>query len=451
LEIEILLEQKQVLGIVDGTEEAPDAKDGTEFKAWKKQHGIARSTILLAMERSLQQQYGVQKDAKALWDQLKEDYKSQVKLNVWALRDEMSAVKLSNCENVQEYASKIQGHVNDFNLCADSSTGSGTMPKSEHSYYLMQGVPKDDDWRFFTKLMYDKIDTLADKPEEIVTKMKAHKAQLQKDDDSEVAAMFSKLRTKSEKRNSKQTRKSLKTRGSGSESDGSSSESEKHRHRNWKDTQECYRCHKVGHIARYCPSTAPMESVAPMESAAQTETAAAAAAATTTTSIENYWMTVTNRESPSKESWYLDCATTSHICGDRRKFDRYTEYTKREEQEIRDFAGRIAGKAIGYGDVRLRLRLPGYRRNHEVVVRNVLHIEGAHNSLSQSRLMDRGLRIVPVNGYGIKIYDKSPAEDTARGQARGRGRGNLVGVARQIGGLFRLDVKVAGKRYRARG
>jgi len=84
LEIEILLEQKQVLSIVDGTEEAPDAKDGTEFKAWKKQHGIAQSTILLAMERSLQQQYGVQKDAKVLWDQLEEDYKSKVKLNVWA-------------------------------------------------------------------------------------------------------------------------------------------------------------------------------------------------------------------------------------------------------------------------------------------------------------------------------------------------------------------------------
>jgi len=141
LEIEILLEQKQVLGVVDGTEEAPDAKDRTEFEAWNKQHGIARSTILLAMERSLQQPYGVQNDAKVLLNQLKEDYKSKVKLNVWALRDEMSAVKLSNCENVPEYASKIQGHVNDCNLCADRSTGSGTMPKSEHSYHLMQGIP----------------------------------------------------------------------------------------------------------------------------------------------------------------------------------------------------------------------------------------------------------------------------------------------------------------------
>ena len=342
LEIEILLEQKQVLGIVDGTEEAPDSKDRTEFKARKKQHGIARSTILLAIERSLQQQYGVQKDTKALWDQLKEDYKSKVKLNVWALQDEMSAVKFRDSKNVQEYASKIQGHVNDFNLCADSSTGSGTMPKSEHCCYLMQGIPKDNDWRFFTQLMYDKIDTLADKPEEIVTKMKAHEARLQKDDNPEMATMFSKLWTKHEKRNSKHSRKSQKSRGSGSESDGGSSENEKHASRR-RDTQECYRCHKKGHIARYSASTAPMES------AAQTETAAAAAAATMTTSIENYSMTVTNGKSPSKESWNLNCATTSHICGDRQRFERYTEYTNREEREIRDCACRKAGKAIGHG------------------------------------------------------------------------------------------------------
>jgi hypothetical protein len=122
LEIEILLEQKKVLGAVDDTEEAPDAKDGTEFKAWKKQLGIARSTILLAMERSLQQQYGVQKDTTAMWDPLKEDYKSKVKLNIWAVRDEMSVVRLSDCENVQEYALKIQSNVNDFNLCANTDT-----------------------------------------------------------------------------------------------------------------------------------------------------------------------------------------------------------------------------------------------------------------------------------------------------------------------------------------
>jgi hypothetical protein len=51
--------------------------------------------------------------------------------------------------------------------------------------------------------------------------------------------------------------------------------------------------------------------------------------------------------------------------------------------------------------------------------------------------MDRGLRILPVNGYGIKIYDN-------------RGQGSLVAVAPQVGGLFRFDVDVARKGRRSR-
>ena len=118
-------------------------------------------------------------------------------------------------------------------------------------------------------------------------------------------------------------------------------------------------------MARYCPSTVQVEMAA--------ETESAAAAATMTTFIENYWMTVTSR-SPEKEPWYLSCAATSHICGYQRKFEQYTEYTTKEERMISDFAGRVAGKAIGHGDVRLRLQLPE-GRYHEVVVRNVLHVK----------------------------------------------------------------------------
>jgi len=167
-----------------------------------------------------------------------------------------------------------------------------------------------------------------------------------------------------------------------------------------------------------------------------------------TETIENYWVKDTGgNTTPSKESWYLDCASTSHICGDRRKFAGYTGFTKKDEREIHDFAGKVAGKAIGHGDVRLRLRLPGSRthgghRVHEVVVRDVLHVAGAHNSLSQSRLMDRGLQIVPGNGYGFKIYDNA---NTGRG-----GQGSLVDVAPQVEGLFRFDVDARGKGCRSR-
>jgi len=182
--------------------------------------------------------------------------------------------------------------------------------------------------------MYDNIDTLANKPEEIVTKMEADEARYPQEDDSEMAAMFLKLRMKWEKWNSKHSQQSRKFRDSGSEnessnSDGSSLESEKHCRRH---TQKCYRCHKVGHIARYCPSTTVVESAAPIETAVAT-----------TTSIENYLMTVT-ATSPEKEGWFLDCATTSHVCRDRRKFERYKEYTKSDGQEIHNFGGKHSGQ-----------------------------------------------------------------------------------------------------------
>jgi hypothetical protein len=120
----------------------------------------------------------------------------------------MSAAKSRDCENVQEYASRIQGYVNNFNLCADSDSstgGGGTMPKSEHTYYLMNGVPKDDDWRLFSQLIYDKIDTVADKPEEIVRMMKAQQSRHQHAVDLESIQLLAlaKTRTKSEQQSSK--------------------------------------------------------------------------------------------------------------------------------------------------------------------------------------------------------------------------------------------------------
>jgi viroplasmin and RNaseH domain-containing protein len=140
----------------------------------------------------------------------------------------MSAVTLRDCENIEEYSSKIQSYVNDFNLCADTnslSTGGGRMPKSEHSYYLMKGVPKDDDWKLFTQVM--------------VKKMKAHEARHQQEVDLESIELLALAKTqrKSEKWNSQQTWKSQKSCESGSESESSNSEDEKmHRRTNWRDT-----------------------------------------------------------------------------------------------------------------------------------------------------------------------------------------------------------------------
>jgi hypothetical protein len=87
------------------------------------------------------------------------------------------------------------------------------MTKSEHSYYLMKGEPKDNDSRVFTPAMYDKINTLADKPIEIVMTMKAQEAQHQQEVDLEIIKLLAlgKTQRQSEKWNSQMTRQSRKS------------------------------------------------------------------------------------------------------------------------------------------------------------------------------------------------------------------------------------------------
>lgn len=111
LEIKILLEWKQLRGSVNCTKESPDATDGTEFKSWNKQHAIARSTILLAMKRSLQEQYGVQKDAKALCDQLKEDYRIKCKAEC------VGCARRNACWDVEGLRECAGIHIDDPGVC----------------------------------------------------------------------------------------------------------------------------------------------------------------------------------------------------------------------------------------------------------------------------------------------------------------------------------------------
>jgi hypothetical protein len=54
----------------------------------------------------------------------------------------------------------------------------------------------------------------------------------------------------------------------------------------------------------------------------------------------------------------------------------------RDEREISDLAGSTASKAVGQGDIRLKIRLPGNRK-HQVVVTDALQVQPAQNVLSQ--------------------------------------------------------------------
>jgi len=95
-----------------------------------------------------------------------------------------------------------------------------------------------------------------------------------------------------------------------------------------------------------------------------------------------------------------------------------------------------SGKGFRMGRYLTDVCLPG-NHDHEVVVRDVCPVNVAHISLSKSRLKERVSLIFSINGFSIKICDKAPALVTGRG-----GQGDHVPMARQVGGIFWLEVDV---------
>jgi len=124
-EMALLLQQKQVYGIIkgyDNKQEEPVANATATEKAaskdWMNHHGVARSTILLGMEPRIQVEYTVLEDAKTLWEKLASAYKSKPKLNIFEIGEDIWGIKLEDCGDVDNYASRIDRKVKDYNICA---------------------------------------------------------------------------------------------------------------------------------------------------------------------------------------------------------------------------------------------------------------------------------------------------------------------------------------------
>jgi hypothetical protein len=124
----LLLEQKQVYGIITGYSDKPEelaanptATEKATFKDCMNRNGVARSTILLGMELRIQAEYTVVEDAKTLWEKLASAYKSKMKLNIFEIREDLWSIKLQDCGHVDNYASRIDQKVKDYTLCAGPS------------------------------------------------------------------------------------------------------------------------------------------------------------------------------------------------------------------------------------------------------------------------------------------------------------------------------------------
>jgi len=96
-EMELLLEQRRVLSIVEEKETLPSsasAEATREIAQYWQRHEVARSTILLGMTPGVRSKYSTIKDVMQLWKQLKGDYATKVQRDIWSLRSELYAVRL---------------------------------------------------------------------------------------------------------------------------------------------------------------------------------------------------------------------------------------------------------------------------------------------------------------------------------------------------------------------
>jgi len=98
--------------------------DKAALKSWMNCHGVARSTILLGMEPSIEAEYMVIDDVKTLWEKLASAYHSMFKLNIFEIREDLWSMTLQDCGDVDNYPSQIVGKIQYYNICAEPPASS---------------------------------------------------------------------------------------------------------------------------------------------------------------------------------------------------------------------------------------------------------------------------------------------------------------------------------------
>jgi len=203
IEMALLLEQKTVYGIIKGYDDKPaepaanaTAREKAAFKDWMNRHGVGRSSILLGMDLSIQAEYTVIDYAKTLLETLASTYKSKLKLNIFEIREDHWSIRLQDCGDVDNYASWINWKVKDYHLCTgptapsttdtdaadmDSAKTIARMSEQDHIFYLLLGIPRNNEWKGFMELVMDNNAMMTTMPDELVIKLVYKEAAMERD------------------------------------------------------------------------------------------------------------------------------------------------------------------------------------------------------------------------------------------------------------------------------
>jgi len=123
----------------------------------------------------------------------------------------------------------------------------------------------------------------------------------------------------------------------------------------------------------------------------------------------------------SFSDWFIDCRCTTHISGRQSMFISYTEYPP-NMNKVKGFKG-VTSFASGCGGVRLICQLPD-GTTEMIILQELAHLPGSFNLISQSQMMEKDVKVEPVNHYGLNLYNR---------------HGKLIATAPQVDWLFVLD------------
>jgi len=102
-------------------------------------------------------------------------------------------------------------------------------------------------------------------------------------------------------------------------------------------------------------------------------------------------------------------------------FITYTKYPP-NRKKVKGYNG-VTSFASGYGSVRLICQLPD-GKTETIILQEVVHLPGSFNLISQSQIMDKDVKVEPVNHYSLNRYNHHV---------------KLIATAPQVDGLFVLD------------
>ena len=152
------------------------------------------------------------------------------------------------------------------------------------------------------------------------------------------------------------------------------SNNRQHGNRYMRDV-ECFKCHKKGHISKYCPENRKMASVKNVvDDSDSTQTML---------SITEQIMYVSDGEM----CWCLDSGATSHLCNNKSSFKKF-EVRNAELGLANDKSTRI----LGTGNVPVKIK--SSKKQREINLENVSYVPDLRtNLLSVSRATDHGYTV----------------------------------------------------------